>query len=95
MGRAVTKPVHITINGKRYRLRWVSYRRRVHGECDPPHVPGKEIWIDERLRGERKLEIIIHEMVHAAAWWLSEEFVSQVAKDIARALVRLGVQFRE
>lgn len=80
----------LTINGKRYRLRFVRYRKRLHGECDPPHAPAKEIWIDERLHGEKRLEILIHEMLHAAFWWLSEESVDRVGKDLARALTRLG-----
>lgn len=86
----MSKPLYLTINGKRYRLRFVRYRRRVHGECDPPTHPNKEIWIDERLHGEKRLEILIHEMLHAAFWWLSEESVLRTARDLARALTRIG-----
>jgi len=60
------------------------------GSCDAPDVKGKSICIKKSLRGERRLEILIHEMLHAADWHRSEEFVSTVSQDIARTLTRLG-----
>jgi hypothetical protein len=60
------------------------------GDCDPPTAPGKEIRISSRLRGEESLEVVLHELVHAAGWHIAEEFVGQFAHDAARALWRLG-----
>ena len=60
------------------------------GDCDPPDKPGKEIRVASTLRGEEKLEVLLHEFVHAAGWHLDEAFVAQFAEDAARALTRLG-----
>lgn len=60
------------------------------GDCDPPTTPGKTIRIRRSLRGERRLAIAIHEMLHAAGWHIAEEFVEQFAEDAARALWRDG-----
>jgi hypothetical protein len=42
------------------------------------------------LRGEERLEVLLHELVHAAGWHLGESIVEQFANDAARALWRLG-----
>jgi hypothetical protein len=62
------------------------------GECDAPDMPGKEIRIRRGLRPERELDVLIHEMVHAALWDLDESAVEELATDITRALTRLGYQ---
>ena len=50
----------------------------------------KRIVVDSRLRGEHRLEVIIHELRHAADWGRDEGFVDQESKDLARVLWRLG-----
>ncbi len=60
------------------------------GDCDPPTAPGKEIRVSSSLRGEERLEVLIHELVHAAGWHIDETFVEKFARDTARALWRLG-----
>jgi hypothetical protein len=60
------------------------------GDCDPPEKPGKEIRISSRLRGEERLEVLIHELVHTASWHIDEGFAEQYARDVARVLWRLG-----
>jgi hypothetical protein len=60
------------------------------GDCDAPTTPNKEIRIASNLRGEERLEVLIHEMVHAAGWHIDETFVEQFASDAARALWRQG-----
>jgi hypothetical protein len=64
--------------------------KETDGLCDAPTVPGKKIKVDSRLHGERELEVIIHEVLHAAHWDLSEEAVDEAARDLARALWRIG-----
>ncbi len=71
-------------------LCFVRKLSRARGECDPPDAPKKEIRIRERLKGEQKLEVIIHEHLHAAAWHVDEKFVKQFAEDLARNLTKLG-----
>lgn len=61
------------------------------GLCDNPKVANKTITVDSRLKGQRELEILLHEMLHAVDWHKDEEsFIEPVAEDIARALWRLG-----
>ena len=42
------------------------------------------------LHGEERLEVLLHELVHAAGWHIDEAFVERFASDAARALWRLG-----
>lgn len=63
---------------------------RDYGACDAPDQPGKRIRIRSTLRGEKRLEIVIHELLHAASWQSSEEWVEQIAMDFARILTRMG-----
>lgn len=83
--------MHVNILGKRYRLVFVprlpSERR---GDCDAPHIPGKQIRIQRKLSGEEELEVICHEVWHAADWSKDEEFISDASQDLARILWRLG-----
>ena len=58
--------------------------------CDPPNEPGKRIRIRQGLKGERELDTLIHELMHAAHWDLDEQAVNDTAEDIARVLWRLG-----
>lgn len=67
----------------------------VSGDCSSPSDKDKEIRIDNRLNGEHKLEILIHEFRHAADWGRDEGFVDQEAKDLARMLWRLGYRQKE
>ncbi len=64
--------------------------RTVDGMCDSPDKPGKSIKVAACLTGERRLEVIIHEMQHSADWTKDEEWVREFSADIARALWRLG-----
>lgn len=79
----------------------VSIRRKIwnlvfrsgmknRGDCDRPDLPNKKIRISSRLRGQHRLEIILHECLHCALWDLDEEAVDQTAHDLARILWRLG-----
>ena len=64
--------------------------RKDNGLCDPPWQKGKKIRIRSTLKGEKLLETIIHEILHAADWYKDEEWVVIVATDIARILTKLG-----
>lgn len=86
----------VKILGKRYRLRWVNKlgkqrsRKRTVGDCMAPHDPGKTIRILNGLDAEETLDTIIHEVLHAADWHKTEEWVNTVASDLARILWKLG-----
>lgn len=88
--------MYVTLLGKRYRMVLGPLgRHKVNGEqiwgaCSGPDDKGKCIWVDSRLKGEHELEILLHEMMHACDWQKDEEFIAKQARDIARALTRLG-----
>lgn len=60
------------------------------GLCEPPGRPGKRIKIRKDMGAKDELETLIHEMLHACYWDLDEKAVEEAARDIARALWRLG-----
>lgn len=84
--------MRITILGKRWRLRWVTRREMPasYGECDHPSMPGKEIRIRKGQSPFDELDTIIHELMHAADDSKHEDWVAQVATDVARVLHKLG-----
>lgn len=80
----------ITILGRRWRLSFGYAGKKRLGFCEPPTLAKKRIVVSSRLRGERKLAILIHELLHAAAWEHDEEWVAELGDDIARVLWRVG-----
>lgn len=80
----------VTVYGRRWRLRFTRLRGSKHGWCDSPDKPSKQILINSQRRSRRRvIEDIIHEVLHAADWDKSEEWVTLVAQDLARILDRL------
>ncbi len=88
-------------NIKRITLRKRSYRvilasklgpeeSPIYGDCSSPNSPNRTIRYFSGLKGERRLDVLIHEMLHACFWDVSEEGIEQSASDIARALWRFG-----
>ena len=80
----------VTIGGKRWNLVFEGTPRDANGACDHPTAVGKRIRIRRSLRGETRLDTIIHEVLHAADWSKDEEWVGQTATELARILTRLG-----
>jgi hypothetical protein len=60
------------------------------GDCDPPDQRGKEMRVSSALRGEERLEVVIHELIHASGWHIDESYAERFAADVARVLWRLG-----
>jgi hypothetical protein len=64
----------------------------VHRNSLPSDIDGDcckakaQIRIAEDLRGERCLDVLIHEMLHADKWSASEKRVKNLATDMAKAL---------
>jgi hypothetical protein len=81
--------MRVKILGKYWTIRFVPLRVN-RGEADYHHPGGKEIRVDSRLKGEERLECVIHELTHCAGWHIDEEFVEEFAEDVARVLWRLG-----
>jgi hypothetical protein len=74
------------IRGKYWNIRRVSNLGNARGSCDPPTKPNKEIKLLSSLRGQELLEVMLHEILHAALWDLDEEAIEETAEDAARAI---------
>jgi len=82
--------MHVNVMDKRWNLRFVKPMRDCRGKCFPPDESGKEIRVNRNLEGQERLEVILHELLHAANWHLDESFVEQCAADISKILWKLG-----
>jgi len=75
--------MRLPISGRMYRVVFIPLR-----DVDGDHEPG-QIRIDSRLKGRRRLNTIIHEVLHACGL-VSERDTSRFAGAIARMLWKLG-----
>ena len=75
------------LRGKYWEIRRDKLPSKLDGLCDPN---AKRITIQPNLTGERELDVLIHEMLHACHWDLAEESITETASDLARVLFRLG-----
>ena len=85
-------PLLKTIRGKRWLFQFVPNLFGQLGEwgsCDSPGTPGKSIRVDAGLRGQKLLETLVHEQLHAAYWDLDEEAIHEAARDIAKNLIAI------
>ena len=72
---------------KYWTIRREKLPRKLDGLCDADH---RTITVQPHLTGERELDVLIHEMLHACHWDLAEESITETASDLARVLFRLG-----
>lgn len=83
--------MRVVIRNKAYQLQFVpKIEQGAKGMCDAPSAAAKRIRVLERLKGQDRLETIIHELLHACYWDMDEEAIHHPAEDIARVLWRLG-----
>lgn len=75
------------LNGKYYTLKFAKLKPGLLGLCDWDE---RTITIHPRLSGELKLDVIIHELLHACQPDQNEDAIDQTATNIARVLTRLG-----
>lgn len=76
-------------------FRRIPDNQEARGLCQPPWKRAKKIVVDSRLTGLERLEVIIHELIHAAFWWLDESVVAAAAYDIAKIIWDLGYRLPE
>ena len=69
-----------------------STYERLDGLTESPDTKNRRMFVADDLRGVNWLDTHIHEMLHARLWDLSEECVTDLARDIAHNLHRLGVR---
>ena len=79
--------MEILVNGVVWLLRFSRLRGKAMGWC---YFDTKKILVDSRLKGKDRLDVLIHEMLHAHHRQLSEEAVTQTASDIAEVLWKIG-----
>lgn len=81
--------MQVTIRGERWRIRFAKLpdRRDAWALCSPDR---KLITIDPRAPKHRLMELLLHEILHAACFDLSELCVSDYGRDAARILKRFG-----
>lgn len=92
----------VTVNGRRWEFVFVPWRTPVkrggdvimgaktHGSTDAPSAVGKKTYFREGQTEHDELDSLLHEMLHMADWDKDEEWVTQVAHDMARTLAALG-----
>ena len=80
---------HVTIDGKRWLLRFTPLKGDAAGWTFFDNSARPRILIDERLRGWTRVETILHELAHAVLGpTISEESVTELAK-VQRRVLRL------
>jgi len=90
---------HFTLAGVKWLLRFTRLRGNAAGwaylpDSKNPHMRRK-ILIDEKLTGRPRLETIIHECLHACYPTVSEEHITESARDLSRVLWTLGYREKE
>lgn len=90
---------HFTLAGLRWLIRFTRLRGNADGWAylpDPrnPRLPRK-ILIDEKLTGRPRLETIIHECLHALYPTVSEDHITESARDLTRVLWTLNYREKE
>lgn len=83
--------MRVTLNGKRWLLFYAPLDGD-DGQCDAPNKRNKRITVDPRVKfnDRQHMEIVLHEMLHAADWAMDEEYVDAYATEAARVLYKLG-----
>ena len=82
--------MRIKIGGKYWKLIFSKLRGDYLGKCDAPDTNDKKIRISKNLEEVEELDVLIHELLHAADWYKDEEWVERTASEIAKVLWKLG-----
>lgn len=92
-GQPVASDHHITIDGRRWLLRFTKLRGDAMGWTFFDNATSPRILIDERLKGSQRIETILHEIAHAVLGpTVSEEAVTELARVQRRVLSMLNVR---
>jgi hypothetical protein len=83
---------HFQIDGSKWLWRYSSLKGKADGWTD---FEQRKVLIHSQLRGRKRLEIELHEGLHAALGpTISEESVTQTARDLAKVLWLLGYRIK-
>lgn len=84
---------HITIDGKRWLLRFTRLKGDAMGWTFFDNAASPRILIDDRIKGGTKLETVLHEIAHAVLGpSISEESITELARVQRRVLTMLNVK---
>ena len=67
----------------------------LHNDTPDEPISGPLIEVDSRLKGRRKLDTEIHEVLHLACPWMPEFAVRRTATYLAMVLWHLGYRQKE
>lgn len=86
---------YVTIAGRRWSLIFASTSeitalRDKYGFTTDPNGKCRCIVARKSLKGKMLLDTICHEVLHASAWPIDENIVTEYAEDLTRILWRLG-----
>lgn len=77
----------IWIAGERWTIKVCRVPVTIHGDCD---YQTKTIRVSSKLHGEDRLNVILHELIHARWPDLSEEAVAEFADELAGVVYAHG-----
>ena len=80
----------IQILGKTWLLRFCEPLKDRYGDCSDPTSDRPAIRIDKTLKGQKALQITVHECLHALDWTKDESWVHAASKDLSKILWDLG-----
>ena len=84
---------HITIDGRRWLLRFTRLRGDAMGWTFFDNAASPRILIDDRLKGSQRIETVLHEIAHAVLGpSISEESITELARVQRRVLGMLNVK---
>lgn len=92
--REIAKIKTVTLAGNRYNL-VVTRLNEARGMTEHPHKKNKTVYIDEDERGKELLATLIDEFIHCAVWEIDNDVVDMISDDMANALWRCGVRFKD
>jgi hypothetical protein len=84
--------MRVRLRDKYFKLTFERLPKTHDGACC---MSTREIKVRTSLRGERRLEVVIHELLHGCHWDLDEAAIEETAEDLARVLWRLGYRETE
>ncbi len=91
------RPKFHIFNGKKYNIKWKKPEKDTGGTCDDPSTCAKDrnICISPSLNDKYRMEVILHEGIHACLFLLDEDTVTKVASDLSSFLEKCGIGFKD
>lgn len=79
--------MNVWISNKRWKLCFCKVPKSIHGDCN---YETSTIRVSNKLTGVDKMDVIIHELIHARWPDISEESCSEFASELSAILTRSG-----